>query len=276
MLGEDVSRYVLQYLRLVVALTFETETAAEYDLTEEQGAYTMGTMFAAGAHTAAAAMKSFLLAMVLHPSTFKTLQVEIDGVVGDRPPDISDLPRLPCLRAAIKETLRWRPLPPNGVAHKSTKDDIYGDFFIPAGTIVQPSSWAIHRDEAVYPRPDEFLPERWLDPAYPATYREPLTEYPTIKNYSAFGFGRRICPGFNIMEKSLTIQAACIAWACNISKRVDQDGGTIEVPADAYKNAYTTEPEWFPFDLKVRSSERQEVVDMMLARTQNEDPLKDR
>jgi cytochrome P450 len=31
----------------------------------------------------------------------------------------------------------------------------------------------------MYPEPEEFKPERWLDPQYP-TYKEPLTAYPTL------------------------------------------------------------------------------------------------
>lgn len=92
----------------------------------------------------------------------------------------------------------------------STADDTYtlpsGDkVFLPAGTNVHPVQWAIHRDEELYPRPEEFIPERWLDPEWKATFREPLTQYPNLQNYSAFGFGRRICPGV------LRISLACAA-----------------------------------------------------------------
>jgi cytochrome P450 len=31
----------------------------------------------------------------------------------------------------------------------------------------------------MYPDPEEFKPERWLDPQYP-TYKGPLTAYPTL------------------------------------------------------------------------------------------------
>jgi hypothetical protein len=38
---------------------------------------------------------------------------------------------------------------------------------------------AIARDPEMYPDPEEFKPERWLDPQYP-TYKGPLTAYPTL------------------------------------------------------------------------------------------------
>ena len=77
---------------------------------------------------------------------------------------------------------------------------------------------AIHRDPELYPDPEVFNPGRWLSPDYP-TYREPLDKYPNLQNFSAFGFGRRICPGMNIAEKSLYIVIARLAWTTKIAKR---------------------------------------------------------
>jgi len=141
----------------------------QYKLTEDQGAYVVGTLFEAGAGTTAAAMMSFMLAMVLHPEELKKLQAEIDEVVGDsRLPTFQDMPRLPRVRAVVKEVLRWRPVTAGGIPHMSTGDDTYTlddktTYFIPAGTNIHPNQWAIHRDEALYPDPEEFRPERWIE-----------------------------------------------------------------------------------------------------------------
>jgi cytochrome P450 len=61
--------------------------------------------------------------------------------------------------------------------------------YIPAGTNIHPNQWAIHRDPSLYPDPEIFKPNRWLEAKYP-TFREPLTQFPNITNYSSFGFGR--------------------------------------------------------------------------------------
>ena len=82
--------------------------------------------FEAGAGTTAAAMMSFILAMVLHPSALRSLQQEIDAVVGDdRLPTFDDMLNLPHVRATVKETLRWRPVTAGGVPHQLTQDDTY-------------------------------------------------------------------------------------------------------------------------------------------------------
>lgn len=91
---------------------------------------------------------------------------------------------------------------------------------------------SIQRDPALYPDPDSFNPNRWLSVEYP-TYREPLTQYPNCQNYSVFGFGRRLCPGSNIAERSLNIIVARLGWACNITKAKHPETGE-EITPPAY------------------------------------------
>jgi hypothetical protein len=310
-------------------------------LTLDQAAYILGTMFAAGAHTAAAGMTKFLYAMVRHPWEWRALREEMDSVVGNgegegeegtRMPVFEDFPLLPRLRAAVKETLRWRPLPPNGVAHVSTQDDVLvlgnvlrspaetvehkasaataeeeeGEqgIFIPSSSLIQPVAWAIHRDPLVYPRGKEFLPERWLeDPnnEYPYT-RLPegksLTEYPNLKNFSVFGYGRRICPGFNIVERSLVVQAALLVWGCEIvllegegdggeEEGLKRDGGRRDggrFERDARRGVLEeqeeeddddTDEDFFPpFQLKVRGEKWRGIIDAAAEAAEREDPLR--
>lgn len=218
-------------------------------------------------------MMSWVLCMVLHPDEYKKLQDEVDSVVdSNRLPDFEDLPRLPRVRAVVKETLRWRPVSAGGLPHFSTKDDVYEGMFIPAGTNIHPNQWAIHRDPSLYPEPETFQPSRWLEPGYP-TYREPLTQYPNITNYSAFGFGRRICPGQHIAERSLNILVARIAWACDIAKKVGPDGREIDVPLYDYVSGFNVQPKPFAFDLRVRSQKRWDVVQREYMNGQRDDPL---
>lgn len=132
---------------------------------------------------------------------------------------------------------------------------------------------AIHRDPALYPDPETFLPSRWLDPIYP-TYREPLTTYPNLQNFSAFGFGRRICPGQTIAERSLNLLVARIAWACQISKARDGEGKEVNVPWYDYTAGFNVQPKWFPFELVARSGERKEMVRMAMEGGWREDPLR--
>jgi len=56
-----------------------------------------------------------MLAMALYPDVMRKAQLEIDVVVGGgRLPTFADAPKLPYLRAMVKEVLRWRPVTPLG------------------------------------------------------------------------------------------------------------------------------------------------------------------
>lgn len=128
-------------------------------------------------------------------------------------------------------------------------------------------SRAIHRDPNIYPDPEVFNPGRWLSPEFP-TYREPLDKYPNIQNFSAFGFGRRICPGMNIAERSLHILVARIAWATTIGKRPGFD-----VPWYDYTSGFNVQPKKFVFDLKPRSTSKAELVERVWLEGRSRDPL---
>ena len=226
--------------------------------------------------TTAAAMMSFVLSVVHHPEWLSKLQTEVDSVCGaDRLPTLQDTPQLPTVRAVTKEVLRWRPVTAGGVPHQLIKDDVYNNFFIPAGTNLHPNQWAIHRDPELYPDPETFRPERWLDPSFP-TYREPLTTYPNLHNYSAFGFGRRICPGQNIAERSLYLLIARIAWACDIYMAESENGKPFVPPLYDYTAGFNVQPKWFPFKLTARNSEKLKVVEDEAVRNAEQDPLKGR
>lgn len=84
--------------------------------------------------------------------------------------------------------------------------------------ILADTSRAISRDPEIYPDPETFNPLRWLKPEYP-TYKEPLTQFPTIINSSQFGYGRRLCQGQTVADEDLFIGIGSIAWLFNISKR---------------------------------------------------------
>ena len=250
------------------------EKKDEYGLNDDEGAYIMGSLFEAGSGTTAATMMSFMLAMVHNPEWLTQIQREVDEVVGgDSLPEYEHIPLLPKVRAVVKETLRWRPVTAGGVPHMVTEDNVYNGIYIHAGTNVHANQWAIHRDPELYPDPDDFNPSRWLEPKYP-TYREPLSQYPSIKDYSAFGFGRRICAGQEIAEMSLNLLAARIAWACDFGKKKNKDGSEVEVPLYDYTPGFNVQPKPFVFDLKARSETKTRIIEATMRDALERDPLR--
>jgi cytochrome P450 len=96
------------------------------------------------------------------------------------------------LDATIKETLRTRPVIVD-VARKLTAPASIGGYELPVGTFVMPAIAAMHYREDLFPQPEEFRPERFLD-GKPDTYV-----------WIPFGGGVRRCIGAAFAEYEMRI-----------------------------------------------------------------------
>jgi cytochrome P450 len=75
----------------------------------------------------------------------------------------------------------------------------------------------------LYPDREVFRPERWMESKYP-TFRAPLTEFPNLKRFSAFGFGRRICPGLESAENAMFITGRLVGLAMQYYQKKGRQG----------------------------------------------------
>ncbi|KAK0234191.1 cytochrome P450 [Armillaria fumosa] len=208
--------------------------------------------FSAGTDTTVSAVLSAILAFLLYPEVQARAQAEVDAVIGHgtRLPNFDDRPQLPYIDAIVLETLRWNPVVPLGIAHRTMKEDVYRGYYIPAGTTVIGNAWAMLHDEKDYPNPLVFDPDRFI----PQDGKETQPE-PTV----AFGFGRRICPGRYLALNTTWIAIASMAATLSFSKAVDSEGRVIE-PSSAYTSGFAS----FPLPFKCRIKARSAAVQALL------------
>jgi hypothetical protein len=140
--------------------------------------------------------------------------------------------------------------------HWNGKYSVGGPVKIPSDN----SFRGITRDPRIYPDPDNFRPERWLAPNFP-TYREPLTEYPNLKGFSQFGYGRRICQGIDVVEHELFLVMGGLAWAFDIRKKISKFGYEVPAPTDKYTSLLIAKPEKFQFEMRPVSQERVSMIE---------------
>ncbi|KAK0664410.1 Cytochrome P450 monooxygenase psoD [Lasiodiplodia hormozganensis] len=218
----------------------------------------IGMMALVGIFTVAGPLYYFLVSMVYHPEWQAEVQKEVDEVCEGRLPTLNDMPRLPVLRACIKETMRWKPNVPTGVAHETEQDDEYNGFFIPKGTRILPLDWAFLRNPIKYPDPENFRPERWLQPGWP-TFQEPLTQFPTLKGMTSFGWGQRQCLGQSVTQDELVVACGALAWCFNLKHKVDpRTGQKIHIPLDKSNSLLIVKPDPFQMAFEPRSEERKQ------------------
>jgi cytochrome P450 len=171
--------------------------------------------------------------MVANPEVQTRAQDELDAVVGrSRTPTFADAPSLPYIQALVKESLRWRPALPLGIAHATTEDDWYEGMFIPKGTICAANLWQCHHDPAFYgDDAASFNPERFLDhdgklvPG-PAETRD--------DGHFTYGFGRRACVGKHMANDSLFIAMATVLWAARLERARDESGNEVPLDTETY------------------------------------------
>ncbi|XP_066235758.1 cytochrome P450 11B2, mitochondrial [Saccopteryx leptura] len=98
---------------------------------------------------------------------------------------------LPLLRAALRETLRLYPVGIT-VERQVSSDLVLQNYHIPAGTLVIVQLYSLGRNPSVFPRPELYQPQRWLNST--STTRLP---------HLAFGFGPRQCLGRRVAETEM-------------------------------------------------------------------------
>lgn len=117
---------------------------------------------------------------------------------------------------------------------------------------------AFLRNPVKYPDPDNYRPERWLEPEWP-TYQEPLTTYPKIKGMSSFGWGQRQCLGQNLTEDELLVACGALAWCFNLKHKTDSaTGHTIPVPINKTNSLLILKPDPFQMAFEPRSEARKQ------------------
>lgn len=155
-------------------------------------------MLNAGSDTTSSGLTNTLFLLANHPAALTKLRDELDAVMapGDITPKFDTLMASPYLRACLDESLRLRPpvaiglprvTPPQGATICGHR--------IAGGVTVSAPILELNRHKDLFPRPNEFDPDRWLDEK----------QLPNLKEYvQPFSIGGRGCIGKNLAMVELT------------------------------------------------------------------------
>ena len=105
-------------------------------------------------------------------------------------------------------------------------------------------------DPVLFPNPDEFRPERFIE-----------TTNPRLVDFELpFGFGRRICPGMHLARNSIFINIARLMWAFDVRPALDSEGKPIIPDSMNYTNGFNSKPVSFDCRIVPRN---ERVVDVI-------------
>ncbi|MBH8552324.1 cytochrome P450 [Nostocaceae cyanobacterium CENA357] len=113
-------------------------------------------------------------------------------------PDPVSIVRLPYLNAVYKEILRISPVEIQAEPRIVKSPVELLGYELPIGTILIPSIYLVHQRQDLYPEPQQFKPERFLEKQF--SYYE----------YLPYGGGDRRCPGSAFAEFTMKLALATV------------------------------------------------------------------
>ncbi|KAK6138066.1 hypothetical protein DH2020_028181 [Rehmannia glutinosa] len=176
---------------------------SDSDLSRNDIKHLILDLIVAGADTTTDSVQWAMTELIRNPEKMLKAKDELRTVIGEnKQVQESDIPRLPYLRAVIKETFRYHPAGPFLIPHKAEDNVEINGYMVPKNAQIFVNVWAIGRDSNIWSSPDSFEPERFLD----SKINYMGQDFELIN----FGSGRRICPGLPLAHVMVHLMVATL------------------------------------------------------------------
>ncbi|KAG2708068.1 hypothetical protein I3760_05G173900 [Carya illinoinensis] len=163
-------------------------------------------LFLAGVEPGAITMIWAMTELAKNPRVMKRAQDEVRNLVGNK--GKVDTDQLPYLKMIVKETLRLHPPAPLLLPRETMSRFNLNGYDIYPKTLLQVNAWAIGLDPEYWKKPEEFVPERFIDSSI--DYKGQHFEF------LPFGAGRRGCPAIYMATVTVELALAnliyCFDW----------------------------------------------------------------
>ncbi|KJX96635.1 cytochrome P450 monooxygenase like protein [Zymoseptoria brevis] len=167
----------------------------------------------AGSDTTSTAIAATIFYLVHNAEKLEKLTQEVRGAFDDVE-EIrfgQKLSSLPYVRACIDEAMRLSPSVGGLLPREVLSGGIQIDgALIPAGTVVGVPSYTVQHNEAYFPRPWEFRPERWIAGSEKGVTTESVARAQSA--FIPFSVGPRGCIGKGMAYAEMTTTIARMVW----------------------------------------------------------------
>jgi cytochrome P450 len=167
-------------------------------------------LFLAGHETSASALSWALHLLAHSPDVQQRLHDEAMRSLDPAGEDSSALKDLTLTRNVFREALRLFP-PVGFLARQSAGGCEMRDKRVAAGSSVVVSPWLIQRHRALWARPDEFDPDRYVEGPDSVTDGEMPARESLRRAYLPFGMGPRVCIGAAFAQQEAALILATLA-----------------------------------------------------------------
>ncbi len=216
----------------ILSLLMAARDEAGEPMTDEELRDELMTLLVAGHETTATALAWALYWIHKLPEVREKLLQELDCLGDD--PDPSAIFRLPYLNAVCCETLRIYPVAMLTFPRKVKVPLSLMGYELEPGTAVLGSIYLTHRREDLYPEPDQFKPERFLERQF-----SPF-------EYLPFGAGSRRCIGLAFAQFEMKVALANILSSVKLALADNREvrptrRGLVTAPAGSIRLVVTGE-----------------------------------
>lgn len=187
----------------VLSLLIEVADESGGKLTDQEIRDELVTLLLAGHETTATALAWTIARVHEHGDVLAAVKKELDEILAGGEPEHSKVESLGYLDATVRETLRLNPVIPD-VGRLVSWPIRIGGYELPAGVIAVPSIDLTHRNPEVWPEPEKFRPERFLE-RRPGPYE-----------FFPFGGGIRRCIGMSFALFEIKIVLARVLSRCDL------------------------------------------------------------
>ena len=189
---------------LMAARDEEGEALSDLELRDE-----LMTLLFAGHETTATAL-TWALYWIHKYSNVKQQLLEELAALGPKP-GVTDIANLPYLAAVCNETLRIYPVGMLTFTRVAQTPVDIGGYRVDAGTELIGSVYLAHRRQEVYPEPETFNPQRFIDRQY------------SPYEFIPFGGGARYCIGraMAMLEMKLVLTTILQGWQLTLDRDLD-------------------------------------------------------
>lgn len=180
---------------LLAAKDEEGKGLSDQDLRDE-----LMTLLVAGHETTATALTWAMYWIHSLPEVKQKLLEELDSEAAPNPEALS---QLPYLTAVCNETLRIHPVGMLTFPRRVEDPMELGGYQLESGMLLMGCIYLLHQREDLYPNPQQFRPERFLEKQF------------TPYEFMPFGGGVRRCVGYALAQYEMKIVLGTLLTQCN-------------------------------------------------------------
>jgi cytochrome P450 len=182
-------------------------------MTDDHLLLVVSDIFEGGVDTSQGTLRWVILFLMEYPEIQEQCYQNINEVIGDRCPELTDRKSLPFVEACILEALRFRAIGPLGVPTTPSRPNAkLGGYEVPSDALVMTNLYALHFDPKYWNEPEKFNPSRFIENG--SVVKPP--------SFLPFGCGKRVCMGESLAKNDLFLVTTGLLQKLKFSKVADE------------------------------------------------------